>query len=1002
MAIDPIRQRIQDDLRGQVSGEVRCDDILLSMYSTDGSIFEIAPLCVVRPRTVNDVTTVVRYAREHGHPVHARGGGSGLAGGCLGPGLVLDFSRFMNRVIDLHSDRVHVQPGVILAQLNRYLRPYRRHYGVDPSTRDVTTLGSMIARDAKGSRWLKYGSPRDHVHSLSVVLSDGAEVTLTRRHPVTPPVEGESRESQLARDVAALIRRHQEVIVKHATQAVVQSSGYALQHALVDDQIDLASILVGSEGTLGLITEATLDTHPLPPYVGVVLLFFDRVDKAARAALELNKLGVTVCDLMDRRLLSLARQSTVEYDVLLPKTAEAMLLVECEEAGASLLGERLESIVRLILHTKKLAFDSRSAIDRADYEIYWQLVRRVIPSLYPLTGNERALPFIEDIAVPPEALPAFLVTAQNILKQNQITASFFAHAGHGQLQLRPFLNLGSGDDMNRLHRVASELYEQVYSAGGTISAQNGDGLSRSWYLRQLQPPLYAVYAELKAIFDPSSTLNPHKIADTHLQRPTQNLRQVEKLQVAPSGPPPATDNGAEPPSVSDPSSEGPEPVPLLLNWTAESIGQVVRSCNGCGDCRSLEQSVRMCPIFRFSPSEEASPRAKANLMRGLLTGQLSPATLQTEELKQVADLCVHCYQCREECAAHVDIPKLMVEAKAQYVASNGLNFTDWLVTRLDLLAGWAMPVWRLSNFVIRNRRMRWLLEKFTGIAQGRKLPLLAPRSFMQLAAKRRLTRPSRSSGAKIVYFTDIYANWFDVQLAECMVSVFQHNGISILVPPQQSPSGMSLVTVGAIAKARRLARRNVIILAQAVRQGYQIVTSEPSAALCLTQEYPNLWDDEDTRLVAENTFDACAYLWRLHQQGHLELDLKPLPIVVGYHLPCHVRALGKGTPAENLLKLIPGLTVRRMDCGCSGMAGTYGLHKTNYRNSLRAGWQLIKAIRSPLVPIGSTECSACKIQMEQGTTKPTIHPLKFLALAYGLHPEVASLLRATNGPLTVS
>ncbi len=368
-------------------------------------------------------------------------------------------------------------------------------------------------------------------------------------------------------------------------------------------------------------------------------------------------------------------------------------------------------------------------------------------------------------------------------------------------------------------------------------------------------------------------------------------------------------------------------------------------------------------------------------MRGLLTGQLSPNELVGDEMKSVADLCVHCFQCREECPAGVDIPKMMVEAKAQYVASNGLKFADWLITRTDLVAAWAIKVRRLSNFFIRNRRMRWLVEKTIGIAQGRKLPLLAPRSFMQQATRMRLTRPSRSAGAKIVYFTDLYANWFDLQLAECMVSVFQHNGISIYVHPRQKQSGMSLVALGAVGKAKRLARRNVMILAQAVRQGYQIVTSEPSAALCLTQEYPNLWDDDDTRLVAENTLDACAYLWRLHQTGKLELDLKPLNAVVGYHLPCHVRAMGMGTPGENLLKLIPGLTVKRLDHGCSGMAGTFGLHRGNFRNSLRAGWQLIKAMRDPAIPVGSTECSACKIQMEQGTTKPTIHPLKILALA---------------------
>ncbi len=364
--------------------------------------------------------------------------------------------------------------------------------------------------------------------------------------------------------------------------------------------------MVGSEGTLGIITEATLRTQPLPRHVGVILLFFDRIEKAARAALELRKLQVTVCDLMDRRLLSVARESIVEYDVLLPQSAEAMLLVECEEADSSRLGERLEAIAHLIMNRKKLAFDSRSAIDHTDYEIYWQLVRRVIPSLYQLRGNERALPFVEDIAVPPDLLPTFIVTAQNILKQHQITASFFAHAAHGQLQLRPFLDLASEEDIERLHRLASDLYEQVMKVGGTISAQNGDGMSRSWYVRQLQPQLYGVFRDLKAIFDPTSVLNPNRIADTHLHRPTQNLRLVDKLISAVDATTTVVDNSSDGAARSPADPPIAVPVTLLLNWNAQSIDRVVRSCNGCGECRTQEKLLRMCPIFRFAPSEEAA------------------------------------------------------------------------------------------------------------------------------------------------------------------------------------------------------------------------------------------------------------------------------------------------------------------------------------------------------------------------------------------------------------
>jgi Fe-S oxidoreductase len=410
----------------------------------------------------------------------------------------------------------------------------------------------------------------------------------------------------------------------------------------------------------------------------------------------------------------------------------------------------------------------------------------------------------------------------------------------------------------------------------------------------------------------------------------------------------------------------------------------------------------MCPIFRFAPREEASPRAKANLMRAIFTGRLDANVLNGDLLKSVADLCVHCHQCRLECPAAVDIPKLMVEAKSQYVATNGLRPTDWLMARLDRLSAWGAKFSTVANWAIGNRQMRWVLEKTLGIAQGRKLPRFAPRTFLRLAQRQRLTRPSRRIGRKVVYFFDIYANWHDTQLGEALLAVMQHNAVSVYVHPGQVQSGMSAVSLGAIEIAKRFAARNVNVLAEAVRQGYHIVATEPAAALCLTHEYPQLLDAEDVRLVAENTSEACAYLWRMHQNGQLELDLKPVNATVGYHQPCHLRALNVGRPGENLLRLIPGLDVRAIEQGCSGMAGTFGMRRRNYRSSLRAGWNMISALRDPTLQAGTTECSACKIQMEQGTTKPAIHPLKLLALSYGLMPDVSELLTSRGQDLVVT
>jgi len=455
-------------------------------------------------------------------------------------------------------------------------------------------------------------------------------------------------------------------------------------------------------------------------------------------------------------------------------------------------------------------------------------------------------------------------------------------------------------------------------------------------------------------------------------------------------------------SLAEPAGTALPVLTPQLAWSVAEMSNTTRNCNGCGRCRTAGDDQRMCPIFRIGPREEASPRAKANLMRSVLTGQLAVESLATDEFKAIADLCVNCHQCRLECPAGVDIPKLMVEAKAQYVTVNGLSVSDWIVARLDVLYEIAGRLPRLTNLMIRSRLARLLLDRLLGIAQGRKLPRLSPMSFLRWSQRNKLNRGSRQRARKVAIFADAFVNWNDLELGQALVKVLQHNGIDVVVPPEQLVSGMSLISDGVLGRARKLAARNVEILAEYVRQGFQIVTTEPSAALALKHEYLNLLDDDDARLVANHTFEATHYLWELHQTGQLELDFRPVNQTVGYHLPCHQRALNVGSPGVSLLRLVPGLQVELVEKGCSGMCGTFGLKRRNYIRSLRTGLPLINAMRSPAFVAGATECSTCKIQMEQGTNKPTIHPLKILALAYGLMPQLGDLFQRRNEELTVS
>ena len=347
-----------------------------------------------------------------------------------------------------------------------------------------------------------------------------------------------------------------------------------------------------------------------------------------------------------------------------------------------------------------------------------------------------------------------------------------------------------------------------------------------------------------------------------------------------------------------------------------------------------------------------------------------------------------------------------MELKAAHVAANSLPLGRWLMTRVDALSAVAGAVRPLANWAIGNPQARWLLEKTIGIARGRKLPAVSGTQFMRWAAKRGLTKPSRRSGPRVLYFLDTYARRHDPLLGQAFVSVLERNGIGVFIDPRQVAAGMPLVAEGDLDAARRLARINVRVLADAVRLGYRIVCTEPAAVTCLTHDYPLLIDDEDVARVAAATCEATGFLWELHREGKLRLDFQPLPARVIYHTPCHSRSASGASPAEHLLQLIPALSVQPADRGCSGMAGTFGLSREHYRASLRAGLGLVSSLRGD-VTAGATECSACRIQMEQGTTTPTVHPIKLLAKAYGLLPGPApdgldSLLTATSGRLTTS
>ncbi|MEM7784744.1 MAG: anaerobic glycerol-3-phosphate dehydrogenase subunit C, partial [Planctomycetota bacterium] len=1020
----------------QLEGTVRCDDMFLQLYSSDASIYEIKPLGIIRPASVEDVVFCVRYAEENQIPIIPRGAGSNVAGACVGRGLILDFSYSMRKVEAVGRDSVTVQPGVVVGDINRQLKSHGQMFGPDPATRNVTTIGGTLSMNNTGSHWVSYGAPRDQVLKLQVVVSGGEVVEFDSCQNIAATDAQPLLRAQLyAGKIKRILTRNQELIDQHRPKTLQNQAGYNVFDLQQDKQIDLTRLFVGSEGTLGIITEATLRTIPIPKHRGVCLLYFYRLEDAAKAAVDIGKMGVSACDLIDRRLMSLARETRIEFQRLIPNDAEAMLLVEFQASDHLSLQLKLDQMVQRIHRRKKLAFNFRHTTRQEQRDLYWRIIRRIVPSLYRLRGDLRAIPFVEDIAIPPEKLPLFLNEIHSILNQNEVTASVLAHTPQGTIHIRPFMSLSNKEEVSRMQRLASQLFEKVIEFDGSVSGAHGDGLSRTWFLRRQYGKLYNVFGEVKQVFDPTAIFNPGKIVGHPFYGLGDNIRPVNVAYSAKSeltstdtstsggdtrssgnfwrqsetesrlGNLAGTIADIHPESAVATAPASPATLNIIepeLNWDIENMAVAARNCNGCGRCRSGNPNERTCPVFRIAPREEASPRAKANLIRGIITGVLDPKVISQDEFKDIADLCVNCHQCRFECPASVDIPKLMVETKAQYYATNGMKLSDWILTRLDWMYELAGRFPSTTNRMLKSRFWRWVLDRLVGISQGRKLPLFSKTTFARWAARKKMNRPLRKQSRRVVYFVDAFANWNDIELAQSFVKVLAHNGIDVVVPPSQSISGMSLICEGVVNRAKRLALRNVEMLAEWVRQGYQVVCTEPSAALAIRHEYLNLIEEKDAKLVAENTTDAMTYLSHLHSSGDLELDFKPLNATLGYHLPCHQRALGSEVPAVKLLNLVPGLKVTMIEKGCSGMAGTFGIKRKNYLKSLKMGFPLINAMRETDIIAGATECSTCKMQMEQGTTKPTIHPVKILAKAYGLMPELDDLFHRRSGDVFIS
>jgi FAD/FMN-containing dehydrogenase/Fe-S oxidoreductase len=974
---EPQRQRTRDDLKGLLKGEPLFDELSRSLYSTDASIFQVQPAGVVVPRDEEDVQALVRYAAENRLALVPRGAGTGVAGEALGSGLIVDFSRHFRTIGEVGAQTVRVQPGVTCRELNARLAPLGRRFAPDPANGDLCTVGGMIATNASGARALRHGYTRDHVTGLRMVLDTGDAAEVGQEPLHAPAGAGTGHLQDIVSTVGLLLEQHAELIRTCRPRTPFNRCGYLLQDLIRAGTLDLPRLVCGSEGTLALVTEATLRTIPLPGGRALVLLGFASLDAALQAVGQMLPSRPSACDLLDRRLLSLARGSDASaVAALVPPAAEAVLLVEYEaDSPREACWSALEVADRLY-RSERLAFHALPAFEPEEIDRLWRLRELALPGLYKLRGVAQPVTLIEDVGVPAEQLPSYLHRVQEILREHDTTGSFLVHAGAGQVHTRPFLDLQQPGDVSKLAAIAEEVHTLALELGGTVSTQHGTGLARTPWVARQYGPLFPVFRQLKAIFDPHNIFNPGKIVGPDPILPVWPLRKI--------GPPPLSEPSQEP-------GKNAAPAVVHLRWQPGELLNEVVSCNGCGQCRTDVPPQRMCPIFRATHAEVAAPRAKANLLRHVLQNG-SGMRVSADEVRAVADLCVNCKMCAAECPAHVNIPKLMLEAKAANVAEHGLDRKEWFLARAETFARLGSAFAPVANVALASRAVRWVLEKLFGLSRQRRLPRFALRPFLRRAKRQGWMRKPHSGRQRVAYFVDAFANFNDPQIGEAVVAVLRHQDIDVYVPPGQRGCGVAALAHGDVETAREAAATNLRVCAEAVREGYSIVCSEPTAALMLRHDYLDLVDDPDAQLVAERTSELTGFLWDLHAQGKLRTDFRPLDLAVGHHVPCHLKALGQPAAGPRLLALIPGLRVHTIDVSCSGMAGTYGLRAENYQTSRQAGGPMLAELGRPELRFGSTECSTCRLQMEDGAGKRTLHPVQYLALAYGLVPDVTRRL----------
>jgi FAD/FMN-containing dehydrogenase/Fe-S oxidoreductase len=964
---------LERQLKVECAGEARFDIFTRGRYATDASHYQIMPLGVVTPRTIEEADRALAVCRAEGVPVTPRGGGTSQAGQTVNHSLIVDCSAHLDRIVELDvaGRRCAVEPGIVLDELNRRLKPSGLWFPVDISTASRATIGGMAANNSCGARSLRYGNTRENVLSIDAILADG-----TRAHFGRIGELGVNVPQDLVRDLLAIAAREADEIERRFPKVQRRVGGYNLD-ALVPgrNDINLAHLLVGSEGTLAFSTKIELKLAPLLGRRAVGACHFGSFHEAMLAAQHIVTLGPIGVELIDRTMLGLARDIAMfkpTVDAFLRGDPEGILFVEFAEDD----DENLRRLKRLgaLLGDLGIGWDKSGAKWGGVVEVLDPKLQAGITEvrtaglniMMSMKEEGKPISFVEDCAVPLEHLADYTARLSEVFERNGTRGTWYAHAAVGCLHVRPVLNLRLEKDVRAMRAIAEEAFAMVREYKGSHSGEHGDGIVRSeFHEKMFGAELVHAFEEVKDRFDPQNLFNPGKIVRAPKFDDRSNFRYGRDYHAGDIG--------------------------VALDWSAwpgagGGFQGAVEMCNNNGACRALKGGV-MCPSYRVTRDERDVTRGRANTLRLAITGQLGPGALTSDEMAETLKLCVSCKACRRECPTGVDMARMKIEVLRGRAEKFGLSLHDRLVGSLPRYAPYAARLSWLLNLRDVVPGAARLSEASAGFSARRSLPKWRADYFRDSEIA-----PSRSrgegSGSEVVLFADTFNRYFERENIDAALAVFGAAGCRVHVAAPAGGGrplccGRTFLSVGKTDEAREEAERTLAVLAPYVERGIPVIGLEPSCLFSFRDEIPALVKNDTARRVAENAVLFEEFLAREVAAGTLDLKLAPMKKRALLHGHCHQKSFDTMAAVETALKLIPDLEVETIESSCCGMAGAFGYHAATIEVSRAMGeLSLLPAVRkAPNDALIVADGTSCRHQIHDGAGREAIHVARVLARA---------------------